>query len=116
VMMAWPADPAEHALFMATQHRVLKLYTQGDPSALQVHQHFFDEALRVTVLAPASDFAESGIIWAATTGGLYRSVDRGMSWGLMVELPLGLPLVWLEVTTTHLRAITLGGRIWRALL
>jgi hypothetical protein len=116
VMIAWPADPTEHALFMATQHRVLKLYTQGEPPVLQVHQHFFDESLRVTALAPASDFGESGIIWAATTGGLYRSVDRGMSWGLMVELPQGLPLVWLEATSTHLRTITLGGRVWRAYL
>lgn len=114
VMMAWPADSVEHAIFLATQHRVIKLYTQVEPQNLQVHQHFFDETLRVTALAAASGFGESGIVWAATTGGLYRSVDRGMSWGLVLELPLGLPLVWLKVLPTQVRAVTLGGRVWRA--
>ncbi|MCC6453994.1 MAG: hypothetical protein IT328_03550 [Caldilineaceae bacterium] len=116
VMTAWPEDAQEHALFLATQHRVVKLYNQIEPPELQVHQHFFDERLSVTVLAPAPDYAESHSIWAATTGGLYRSVDCGMSWGLMAELPLGLPLIWLEVSATHLHAITLGGRVWRATL
>jgi hypothetical protein len=116
VITAWPEDAAEHAIFLATQHRVVKLYNQIDPPELQVHQHFFDERLSVTALAPTPDYAESHAIWAATTGGLYRSVDCGMSWGLIVELPLGLPLVWLEATSTHLNAITLGGRVWRASL
>src|SRR5690606_1399324 len=112
----WPQDAHEHAIFLATQHRVVKLYNQIEPPELRVHQHFFDEHFSVTALAPAPDYAESHIIWAATTGGLYRSVDRGMSWGLIVELPQRLPLVWLEVTPLHLNAITLGGRAWRATL
>jgi hypothetical protein len=116
VMMAWPQDTLEHAIFLATQHRVVKLYNQVEPAMLQVHQHFFDEALSVTALAPAPDYDQSKIVWAATTGGLYRSVDGGMSWGLMLELPQGLPVVWLEVTLTHLNTITLGGRVWRAAL
>ena len=116
VMMAWPSDATEHAIFLATQHRVVKLYSQIDPPTLQVHQHFFDESLRVTALSPAPDYTEQGTMWAATSGGFYRSVDRGMSWGLMLELPLGLPVVWLEVTLTHIHAITLGGRAWRATL
>jgi hypothetical protein len=114
VMTAWPKDNVEEAIFLATQHRVIKLYNQGEPVTLQVHQHFFDEALSVTALASAPDYVESGILWAATTGGVYRSVDRGLSWGLMLELPLGLPVVWLEATFTHLNAITLGGRVWRS--
>jgi hypothetical protein len=39
-----------------------------------------------------------------------------MSWGLIIELPLGLPLVWLEVTSTHLHGVTLGGCVWHAAL
>ncbi len=116
VLLAWPQDTVEHALFLAVQHRVVKLYNQIDPPTLQVHQHFFDETVRVTALSSAPDYADSNIIWAATTAGLYRSVDRGMSWGFMLEAPLGLPVVWLEVTLTHVHAITLGGRTWRTAL
>lgn len=116
VMMAWPADSVEHAIFLATQHRVIKLYNQVDPPELQVHQHFFDENSRVTALSPAPDYSARHIIWAATTGGIYRSVDGGMSWGLMLGCPLGLPIIWLEVTHSHVNAMTLGGHIWRAML
>jgi hypothetical protein len=114
--MAWPQDSDEHAIFLATQHRVIKLFHQGDPANLQLHQHFFDEQLRVTALSPAPDYPYSNILWAATTGGLYRSVDRGLSWGLVLDLPLDLPVVWLDVTLTHVNIITLGGRVWRAAL
>jgi photosystem II stability/assembly factor-like uncharacterized protein len=116
VLMAWPQDGAEGALFLATQHRVVKLFQQGDPPTLQVHQHFFDDSLRVTALAAAADYAASSTIWAATSGGLYCSADRGLSWGLKSSLPLDLPIVWLNVTATQIYAITLGGRVWRAAL
>ena len=115
-LLAWPEDAVEEPIFLATQHRVIKLYNQSDPPELQVHQHFFDEHVRVTALATAPDYADNTIIWAATTAGLYRSVDRGMSWGLMAPLPDALPVVWLDITFTHLNAITLGGRVWRAAL
>jgi photosystem II stability/assembly factor-like uncharacterized protein len=116
VMMAWPVDADEKAIFLATQHRVVKLFNEGEQGELQVHQHFFEEGVSVTALAPAPDFGVAGTIWVATTAGLYRSVDRGMSWGLIIELPLGLPLVWLEVTSTHLHGVTLGGCVWHAAL
>jgi hypothetical protein len=116
VVMAWPHDPSERAIFLATQHRVIKLYMEGEPSTLQLHQHFFDENVRVTALAVAPDYSHKQIIWAATSEGLYRSVDRGMSWALMLDLPQGLPVVSLAVSTTHVNAITLGGRVWRAAL
>jgi hypothetical protein len=35
---------------------------------------------------------------------------------LLAELPLELPVVWLDITSTEVTAITLGGRLWRALL
>ena len=116
VTLAWPEDPQENALFIATQHRVIKLYNEAKQGTLQVHQHFFDEDVRVTALAPEPDFATTGTIWAATSAGLYRSVDRGLSWGLTLELPADLPLVWLEATSTHLRGVALGGGVWAATL
>ena len=116
VAMAWPAESVERAIYLATQHRVIKLYFDGDPPELQVYQHFFDENLRVTALAVAPKSAESNKVWAATTGGIYASSDHGLNWVLMIGLPQELPVLWLEVTDTHLTAITLGGRVWRAAL
>ena len=116
VVMAWPHDDVEHAIFLATQHRVIKLYHSGEPPTLEVHQQFFDDTLRVTALALAPDYVHSQIIWAATNGGLFRSVDRGISWVLVLDLPQELPVVWLDVTFTHVHAMTLGGRAWRAAL
>lgn len=114
--IAWPHDDKEQAIFVATQHRVIKLFQHGTPPELQVLQHFFDESLRVTALVTAPDYVQSGIVWAATSQGLYRSVDRGANWALMLDLPQSLPVVWLQVTLTHVKAITLGGRVWRAAL
>lgn len=116
VLTAWPHDNVERPIFLSTQHRVIKLYHEQGTGELKVHQHFFDESVRVTALACAADYADSGTIWAATTVGLYRSMDRGLSWGLIVESPHDLPVVWLEVGGNSLTAITLGSRIWRATL
>jgi ligand-binding sensor domain-containing protein len=121
VMMAWPSDEVENAIFLATQHRVIKLFHPGDdPAALEVYQHFFDEHLRVTTLAVAPDYRQSKQVWAATSSGLYRSTDGGTSWEFMAHLPHELPIVWLEVTLEvsgqSIHAVTLGGYAWRAAL
>jgi hypothetical protein len=116
ILLAWPHDATESALFLATQHRVIKLFQTGDPPTLQVHQYLFEEGVRVTALATAADYDRSQVVWAATSGGLYRSVDRGVTWAPILDLPLGFPVVWLQVTASHVNAITLGGRVWRAAL
>jgi hypothetical protein len=116
VMMAWPRDQVEQAIFLATQHRVIKLFHQGDPAALEVYQHFFDEQLRVTALAAASDYAQSKQVWAATSGGLYSSTNGGTSWEFMAQLPNELPVVWLALANQSIHAVTLGGYAWRAAL
>jgi hypothetical protein len=115
-MMAWPADEAEKAIFLATQHRVIKLFHQGDPAALEVYQHFFDEQLRVTALAVAPDYAQSKQVWAATSGGLYRSANGGTTWEMTAKVPHELPIVWLAVDDQSIHAVTLGGYAWRASL
>jgi hypothetical protein len=119
-LIAWPRDEKEKALFLATQHRVIKLYTDRATGELQVHQHFFDDEVRVTGLAASAMYAENGVVWAATSAGFYRSVDGGMNWALTLELPDDLPVVWLDVNfdvnNEQVRAVTLGGRVWSAQL
>jgi len=116
VMMTWPMDQREAAIFLATQHRIIKLFEAGEPPTLQVYQHFFDPLLQVTALAVTPTYEEEQTIWAATTGGLFRSQDRGLQWEQLLAPPLGLPVVWLEVTATEVSSITLGGHAWRAKL
>lgn len=112
--IAWPADELEQTIYLATQHRVIKLYQKGEPPELQLHQHFFDESLSVTALAASPEYGENGTIWAATTGGLFVSMDRGVHWGLALDLPGELPVLWLDATAAHLKAVTIGGRTWHA--
>lgn len=115
-LIAWPRDEKEKALFLATQHRVIKLYTDRATGELQVHQHFFDDAVRVTGLAVSATYAENSIVWAATSAGFYRSLDAGMNWEFALELPDDLPVVWLDVNDVQVSAVTLGGRVWSAQL
>lgn len=41
----------------------------------------------VNCLWPAADWAESGVLLAGVSNGIYRSSDRGASWALAAELP-----------------------------
>jgi hypothetical protein len=111
VLTAWPADPAEGACYLATQHRVIKLYRHDGKLAVQ--QHLFDEQTRVTALAVSQDYATDGVVFAATNEGLACSRDRGATWLRLAELPDGLPLVWLMPEGNSLTAMTLGGAVWR---
>lgn len=112
MLVAWPYDPHEQVLFLATQHRVVKLF-QSPAGELQVHQSFFGEGTRVTALHTDPAYGTNGVIWAATSDGVMRSVDRGQSWQQAGSLPDGLPLVWLDTAPGTLHGVTLGGAVWR---
>jgi hypothetical protein len=112
VLVAWPDDATEEALFLATQHRVIKLFALAG-GELQVQQHFFDEGSRVTALAAADDYAATGRLWAATNAGVFASADRGISWAQVADLPAGQAVVWLAAGASGLAAVTLGGCVWR---
>jgi hypothetical protein len=130
VLVAWPADPLEQAIFLATQHRLIKLFypredapndRPGDGNGetareLQVQQAFFAEATRLTALHPDPTYATSGQVWVATTAGVMHSVDRGETWAQVGGLPQGLPLVRLHADGAGLRAVALGGSTWRVRL
>lgn len=122
-LTAWPRDAQERALFLATQHRLLKLYApagagqNGDGTGAQggdvaVHQYFFDEQTRVTALAASPTYDQDGTLWAATTGGLFESGDRGVTWAQKADLPSVAPIVALLPDAEVVRAVTLGGQVW----
>jgi hypothetical protein len=119
-LVAWQQDTqqqhgGEQTLFLATQHRVIKLFVDKNFSFWQLHQHFFDEGTRITALAVALEPAQS-TVWAATTSDLYCSHDGGVQWTQQGGVPDALPVVWLDASPANLLAITLGGRVWRAAL
>ncbi len=113
VLMAWPEDPLEQAFFLATQHRVVKIYTAPESTEPQVHQHFFAEGTRITALAASSGYRHDGVLWAGTDSGVFRSTDRGLTWQQVAALPDALPVVWLTADGEVVSAVSLGGQVWR---
>lgn len=113
VLMAWPQDETEQAVFLATQHRIVKIYTPTKSKAPAVHQYFFAEGTRVTALAASPTYADDGVLWAATDRGLFRSEDRGLTWQQAAALPDDLPVVTLLPGTDYVAAVGLGGQVWR---
>jgi ligand-binding sensor domain-containing protein len=107
--------PAAHAvwsdkaeLMLATQHRIIRLYTEPGNGGPAVSQHFFAEGEQVTALA----VDEAGL-WAATTAALYRAELDNAGWSPAGLLPNGLPVVKLWREAGALLAVTLGGQCWR---
>jgi photosystem II stability/assembly factor-like uncharacterized protein len=113
VLMAWPEDDIEQAIYLATQHRIVKIYVPAEGTEPAVHQHFFAEGTRVTALAASRTYLRDGLLWAATDSGLFRSDDRGRTWQQAATLPGALPVVTLIPGTDHLAAVGLGGQVWR---
>lgn len=113
VVMLAPHDGQEGAIFLATQHRVVKIFHPDGSAAHAVHQHFFASGTRVTALAASPDYAHDGVLWAATSAGLMRSAERGLTWEPVGELPDAMPLVTLLASSAELRAVSLGGQVWR---
>ena len=80
------------------------------------HQHFFAEDTRVTALAASPTYALDGRLWVTTSGGVFRSDDRGMTWSAAGAGPGGAPLVALVAGEASLVAVALGGQTWQATL
>lgn len=69
-------------------------------------------------LAISCEYARDRALFAATSGGIYRSADRGRSWARLAASFDGLPV--LRVASSACRtgsgtifALTLGGAVWR---
>jgi hypothetical protein len=114
VALAWPVDPHEAALFVATRHRVIKLFTEPDSHELRSTQRFLANTLNITALAASPAYATDQTLWAATTQGVYQSSDGGDTWAnLGAGLEARSVVALVPPTATHpLRAVTLGGAVW----
>jgi hypothetical protein len=100
------SDDAE--LVLATQHRIIRLYTEPSSGEPAVSQHFFAVGEQVTALA-----ADEAGLWAATTAGLYQAGFDGISWSRIGSLPSGQLVVKLWREAGKLLAVTLGGHCWQ---
>ncbi|HXF61974.1 MAG TPA: hypothetical protein VNK95_10165, partial [Caldilineaceae bacterium] len=101
--------PQGRDLFLALQHRVVRLFTDPASGDLAVAQYFFAEGEQVTALA-----CGTARLWAATTAALYRGDATGAQWTLVGALPGGAPVIALTEEAGRLTAVTLGGGCWRA--
>jgi hypothetical protein len=108
MLVAWPQMDR---IWLATQHRIMRLYRDTPAAAWGAYQHFFTAGEQVTALYPARD---ADGVWAATTQALYQSPGPGAPWTRVAELPERQPVVFLRAAPAHLEAVTLGGRVWRA--
>ncbi|MFN8444009.1 MAG: hypothetical protein U0175_24725 [Caldilineaceae bacterium] len=102
---------ADGALFMATQHRLIKLFTDAERHELDVEQHYFAEDTRITALSRAG---ENGTLYLATTAAIYHSLDQGITWHEFSTLPSASPVVSILPLEedSQLAVVTLGGEVW----
>lgn len=113
VLVAQAKTEQNDVLFLATGHRIIKLYTDAAQAELAVQQHFFAEDVRVTALALSPTFTADQTLFAATTGGLFMSTDSGETWSHHADNPTELPIVsLLPKQNLLLSAVTLGGEVW----
>lgn len=123
VLIAAPPDPAERALFLSTQNRVIKLYTDAD-GELAVAQSFLEgdapeegeasATVRISALAASPGYVGDRTIFAGSNVGVHRSTDGGATWERYGDGLPALPVVaLLPDRENELTAITLGGGVWR---
>ncbi len=116
VLTVQPVDPLEHALFLATQHRFIKLFTNS-AGQFAVEQHFFAEDDSITAMVASPNYETDRTLYAATRWGIHTSYDGGTTWRSFAP-SLARPVVALIVqpTSNRLLAVTLGGEIWECAL
>ena len=115
VALAWPADASEHAIFLATRNRVIKIFTRAIDQQLVVEQAFLDETISITSLIASRDYAQHQTLYAATNQGVYHSPDNGQSWHALGQGLAERVVVALipSLDTAALYAVTLGGEVWQ---
>lgn len=107
MLVAWP-----HAdrIWLATQHRVVRIQWQGEEQRWEANQHFFMPGEQVTAL-DSEDNGET--VWVATTQAIYCSLGPNTPWTQISALPDHQPVVFLRAQAGLVEAMTLGGRVWR---
>ncbi len=117
VTLAWPLDPTEQAIFLATRNRVIKLFTHPIEQQFVFEQSFLEETLSITALVAPQDYAEQPTLYAATNQGAYQTQDGGQTWTLLGQGLAGrIVVALLPVANAALSAVTLGGEVWHLAL
>ncbi len=113
VALAWPLDPMEQAIFLATRNRLIKLFTPPSDQQFVFEQTFLDEPLRITALVAPHDYAQQPTLYAATNQGVYHTQNGGQTWNLLGQgLEGRIVVALLPTANMALYAITLGGEVW----
>jgi photosystem II stability/assembly factor-like uncharacterized protein len=99
-------DDAERSIFLATQNRLIRLFT-GTDGELTVEQQFLDADVRVTALA-----AHAGTILAASNRGLWQRHADGSIHPLSSALQDQIVVAILP-GNDEIYAVTLGGSVWK---
>jgi hypothetical protein len=115
VALAWPDDPVERSIFLATRNRVIRIFWHSENGELAMTQSFLDDDLNVTAIAATPTFAQDRQLYVATNHGVYLSQDAGVTWALFGEMLAERAIVALFPVspTTPLLAVELGGMVWR---
>ncbi len=114
IALAWPDDPHERSLVVATRNRVIRIFQPRGEGELVSAQHFLPAEANVTALAASPAFATDRQLWAATNRGVYHSADVGVTWAAWGAALAGQPVVAIFVTEAEVIAIELGGTVWKA--
>ncbi|MCX6048590.1 MAG: YCF48-related protein [Chloroflexi bacterium] len=113
VALAWPFDPTEQAIFLATRNRVIKLFIDPVDQQFVFEQRFLDQALQITALVAPADYAHQPTLYAATNQGVYETEDGGQSWAMLGQgLEGRIVVALLPTVNAALSAMTLGGEAW----
>lgn len=113
IAVAWPDDPHERSLVVATRNRVIRVFQPRGEGELASAQRFLPAEANVTALAASPAFATDRQLWAATNCGVYHSADAGVTWAACGEALAGQPVVAIFVTEAEVIAIELGGTVWK---
>ncbi|MFN8490156.1 MAG: YCF48-related protein [Caldilineaceae bacterium] len=114
VVLAWPDDPQEQAIFLGTQNRVIKIFMRAPDQQLAVEQTFFDEAISITALAVSPTYAQDKMLFAASNRGVFCSEDGGATWTLLgTGLDERVVVALFPDGRGGLQAVTLGGAVWQ---
>lgn len=99
-------DDAERSLFLATQNRLIRLFTPAD-GELAVDQHFLDADVRVTALVAHADTilaASNRGVWQRRADGSIHPLGNGLEDEIVVAILPGKDAFY---------AVTLGGGVWK---
>jgi photosystem II stability/assembly factor-like uncharacterized protein len=104
--------PEVGTLLLATRHRIISLFRAAD-GELAVAQTFLPNELSITALAVSPHYAHDQTFYAATSRGVYRSQDAGVTWGVYGDGLQERVMVAVCPLRTNVCAVELGGTVWR---